>query len=342
MEHVVPFIPSGIASATGDGRTSLVSWLTGKRAVLESDEAAIWENIIREMSVRHSVDRRSANVQRLDAHNLPSHVRIVLDRLERQGFVELRAADEAPKIETVDLSPLTRLPRGLPAYMRSEAAYRINCHLGFEDAWEGAWTNDPEAQPKLVAELLRDSPAPAHGTALDVGCGEGRISRVLAQRGYRVCGVDVSETAIRLARKRLAGSGRLSAFICGDATDLGLLAGRFDVVVDWRVHHCILDNDRRRKHLANLGRVLSPGGVLLFMSFLEPSEDVPPASDEELRFYVRKNDRAYTFELDNPRLTSRFATREEYQREFRAAGLQILEEPCIEGGYYIAWATKVS
>jgi 2-polyprenyl-3-methyl-5-hydroxy-6-metoxy-1,4-benzoquinol methylase len=44
-----------------------------------------------------------------------------------------------------------------------------------------------------------------HGEVLDVGCGEASISLYLAERGYTVVGLDLSPTAIDLARREAGG-----------------------------------------------------------------------------------------------------------------------------------------
>jgi SAM-dependent methyltransferase len=46
--------------------------------------------------------------------------------------------------------------------------------------------------------FLRLLPGPA-GLTLDLGCGEGRLGRVLLSRGYQVAGVDAAPTMVRLA-----------------------------------------------------------------------------------------------------------------------------------------------
>lgn len=56
-----------------------------------------------------------------------------------------------------------------------------------------------------IRRFLRDVPPGAR--VLDLGCGDGRWSRVIADHGYRVTGVDYSHEALRLARGDDAGGG---------------------------------------------------------------------------------------------------------------------------------------
>ena len=63
---------------------------------------------------------------------------------------------------------------------------------------------------------------------LDFGCGSGANSVLLANRGAHVWGVDISEDLLRLARRRMAVSGRPdgASFIAGSAHDLPFPAPR--------------------------------------------------------------------------------------------------------------------
>jgi SAM-dependent methyltransferase len=63
------------------------------------------------------------------------------------------------------------------------------------------------AEPALRRLLDRCS-----GTTLDVGCGPGRLSVELAERGIAVLGIDTSPTAVRLTRARGAHALRRSVF----------------------------------------------------------------------------------------------------------------------------------
>jgi SAM-dependent methyltransferase len=100
--------------------------------------------------------------------------------------------------------------------------------------------------------------------ALDVGCGVGRWSRLLAKRGAQVTGMDLSPTMIAQARRRAADAGLIDRcrFITQDLAALD--AGeRFDLILGVTVLQHILDPlalraavGRMRDHLADGGRMV--------------------------------------------------------------------------------------
>ena len=61
--------------------------------------------------------------------------------------------------------------------------------------WAGVWTRGPlpNAYADSSSAFFRFLPAPSGG-ALELGCGEGRVCRDLAPRGYRMTGVDAAPT----------------------------------------------------------------------------------------------------------------------------------------------------
>ena len=64
---------------------------------------------------------------------------------------------------------------------------------------------------------------------LDVGCGKGAFTRWLQRANNEVVALDLSETALRVARGRYPGIDFRQADLCDPAFDLGSL-GRFDLV----------------------------------------------------------------------------------------------------------------
>ena len=147
--------------------------------------------------------------------------------------------------------------------------------------WE---TGQPcsEIRRRLVAGDL-----PTSGTALDLGCGSGVQTLLLAAHGLQVVGVDLSTTAIEKAQRRAADhpAGRRVRFIAGDVTEVRGIGEPFDVIVDRGCYHLA-----RRDHLDGflhaLGRNSRPGSLLLLLAFSaaeEPEFPVPIVTEDELR-----------------------------------------------------------
>ncbi|XXY51354.1 class I SAM-dependent methyltransferase [Sorangium sp. So ce269] len=99
-------------------------------------------------------------------------------------------------------------------------------------------------------------------SVLDVACGDGMYCRLLAQRGARVVGVDVSEAMIRAAR-RIEGQAPLGIDyrVC-DASRLDAL-GAFDLVTAMYLLHYAPTRDDVRRMCQGLHANLKPGGRLL-------------------------------------------------------------------------------
>jgi len=101
---------------------------------------------------------------------------------------------------------------------------------------------------------------------LDVGCGVGRWSRLLAARGARVTGVDLSPTMISEARRRALAEGVAGRcrFLVQDSTALDV-GETFDLVLSVTVLQHILDPQALRAALQRIVRHLAPGGRLVLL-----------------------------------------------------------------------------
>ena len=116
-------------------------------------------------------------------------------------------------------------------------------------------------------------------TVLDAGCGVGYGSAMLARAGAgEVVGLDLSATAIEAAREAAPAN---ASFVVGDVHALPFAAGRFELVVCFEVIEHVESQD---DVIAELARVLAPGGVLAISS---PNRDVYPAGNpHHLHEYV--------------------------------------------------------
>ena len=92
---------------------------------------------------------------------------------------------------------------------------------------------------------------------IDLGCGEGRFSRMLAERGAKVTGVDMVERFIAFADGSRVGN---ETYLLGDMEDLSLAAETFDVAVSYVTLVDVVDF---RSAITEAFRVLRQGGRFL-------------------------------------------------------------------------------
>lgn len=107
-----------------------------------------------------------------------------------------------------------------------------------------------------------------HGNVLDSGCGPGRTSFYLADRGYSVLGVDISVNAIERAKRKAAEKGNNAQFLQANMCELSGYDKHFDTVVDIGCFHSLDENDRAT-YAAVLHRICRAGAVIYLRAFSE-------------------------------------------------------------------------
>ncbi|MFE7746092.1 class I SAM-dependent methyltransferase [Nocardia sp. NPDC057455] len=148
-----------------------------------------------------------------------------------------------------------------------------------------------EPQPELAALIEQGR---FHGDVLDVGCGEAAISMYLAERGYPTVGLDLSPTAIELARAEAARRGLTNAsFEVADITSFTGYDGRFGTIVDSTLFHSI-PAESRDGYQQSIVRAAAPDAsyfALVFDRAALPEVSQPgpsPVTADELREVVSK------------------------------------------------------
>ncbi|MFF3442384.1 class I SAM-dependent methyltransferase [Streptosporangium sp. NPDC002721] len=98
---------------------------------------------------------------------------------------------------------------------------------------------------------------------LDLGCGTGSLSLLLAQQGHRSVGMDLSPRMVEQARHKLTKAGFDAAVLVGDASDPPARAGHsFDVIL---ARHLLWTLPAPQKALHRWVSLLRPGGRLVFI-----------------------------------------------------------------------------
>ncbi len=113
---------------------------------------------------------------------------------------------------------------------------------------------------------------------LDIACGTGPHLIRLADRGYRMTGLDLSPKNIDFLRERVAAKGNEAELVVGDMTDFRL-PRRVDAAIcmqDSQGH--LLTNGQLLAHLECVARAVRPGGLYIFDRYMASSWTNPARS----------------------------------------------------------------
>jgi SAM-dependent methyltransferase len=118
-----------------------------------------------------------------------------------------------------------------------------------------AWARTPEFDAYWsYRDAFFELVPPPDGRTLEVGCGEGRVTRDLAARGHRVTALDASPTLLRAA----AGRDPAGEYVLGAAEALPFADATFALVVAYNV---LIDVEDMPAAVREAARVLRPGGA---------------------------------------------------------------------------------
>jgi SAM-dependent methyltransferase len=124
-----------------------------------------------------------------------------------------------------------------------------------------------EPVPAVSLRIVRAAVADGARSVIDVGGGASRlIDHLVSLNLDRLAVLDLSSTAIDIARKRLGAAAETVEWIDADVTDVADL-GRFAVWHDRAVFHFLTDASERERYVDLCERTMTPGGTAIVATF---------------------------------------------------------------------------
>lgn len=182
--------------------------------------------------------------------------------------------------------------------------------------WQDA-ANSKLAPPALYArqrQILEKYVLPClkpNGRLLDIGCGDGEFTEVLARDCIEALGIDLSPSLIDQARQRAAGSGALS-FEVGDIRGAAV-SGSYDIVACMGLFTCIVRPEDFIRTARLAVDALKPGGYLV----LKDSLILGGGTEHYFR---------------DDRYEALYRTEAEYLAEFTQHGLRVVQRHPLHTG----------
>jgi demethylmenaquinone methyltransferase/2-methoxy-6-polyprenyl-1,4-benzoquinol methylase len=195
--------------------------------------------------------------------------------------------------------------------------------------------------PGWKRSLVDRAELPARPVVLDLACGTGDFSRLVAERYPGACAIaaDLTERMLRLGRRQ----GNVRDAVCADAGVLPFATGAFDCVF---IGYGLRNFPDLAHALREIERVTRPGGLLVTLDFFLPANRLLRwlylgylyAQGVFWGFVLHGRPRIYTYIPDSLRS---FVSLDDYDAHLRRAGYgKVRVRKCILGGIGLHWAAK--
>ena len=119
-----------------------------------------------------------------------------------------------------------------------------------------------ERTPEEVGRIIDLFELEPGAEILDCPCGHGRIANPLAERGYRVTGLDSTELFLDRAREDASARGVEVEYVHGDMRELPW-RDRFDGLLNWFTSFGYFSDEENKAVLRQFQDALKPGGRLV-------------------------------------------------------------------------------
>ncbi|MGZ3826532.1 MAG: class I SAM-dependent methyltransferase [Bdellovibrio sp.] len=173
-------------------------------------------------------------------------------------------------------------------YDAHESAYKEIKDKGYV-GWGNKKTLDDLGDSKTIDYLKTSIKQWAHiggdfKKALDLGCGTGTTAFTMAAIGFDVTGIDISETAIEMARDLATKQNLQIEFKVADVLHLENLNQKFDIIYDSHCLHCIVFDEDRQSVYNGVKRSLTKNGIFILDTSVKIDSWDPTYPYDTLRF----------------------------------------------------------
>lgn len=154
----------------------------------------------------------------------------------------------------------------------------------------GAQKDDTRQENSAVMDNLRQE----RNTVLDLGCGTGTLTELLARHGYDMIGIDLSEEMLRIAVDKREKSGLAILYLCQDMRELELYGTVGAVVSVCDSVNYLLEEDDVVQTFRLVNNYLYPEGLFIFdfntiYKYAEVIGDATIAEDREECSFIWEN-----------------------------------------------------
>lgn len=121
----------------------------------------------------------------------------------------------------------------------------------------------------FIEDVLNQDWTPKSGNVLEIGCGTGHLLRWVCEKGFNGTGIEISETALELAKNET--KVKNVEYFNGDFCYSDYLKDKkYDLIIDGSCFHCIVEEKDRKIFLEKAMSLLKDDGVFLLLTMCTP------------------------------------------------------------------------
>lgn len=158
-----------------------------------------------------------------------------------------------------------------------------------KDQWDKRYSRPSFVFGKSPVRFLAENYQyiPFEGTVLDMGMGEGRNAVFLAQKGYRVTGIDISSVAVKKAYMLAEEFGVKFKGVVASLNDYKIPPASFDAII------CFYYVDRSL--IEKMKTWLKPGGILIYEAYTVREMRTKKAPEYNPDYYLKEQELLHLF-----------------------------------------------